>query len=212
MKRKNVLLAGVALAVAVGGILPVSAQVKSYKDIKYPTLNEIVIPHVEKVELANGMKLYLVEDHELPIINLSARVRVGSIFEPADKVGLAGITGEVMRTGGTATRTGDELDDELESLAASVETSIGETSGRAFMSVLKEDIDIGVAILADVLMNPEFREDKLDLAKVEAKSGISRRNDDPNGIVTREFGRIIYGKDSPYARIPEYDTIENISR
>ena len=93
-----------------------------------------------------------------------------------------------------------------------METNIGETSGSAFMSVLKEDLDVGLEILADVLMHPAFREEKLDLAKVQAKSAISRRNDDPNGIVSREFAKVIYGADSPYARTTEYATIDAITR
>jgi predicted Zn-dependent peptidase len=206
------LRAGLALAVALAAALPVAAQVSSYEDIKYPKLNDIRIPDIKKVELDNGMKLYLVEDSEVPLISISARIRAGSAWEPADKIGLASITGQVMRTGGTENRTGDELDDLLESLAASVETSIGETSGSAFMSVLEKDLDVGLEILADVLMHPAFAEDKIDLAKVQAKSAISRRNDDPNGIVSREFAKTIYGGSSPYARTTEYATIDAITR
>jgi len=108
-----------------------------YKDLTYPTLRDIEIPQIERVTLANGMQLFLLEDHELPLINMSAWIRAGSIYEPADKVGLANITGTVMRTGGTTSKTGDELDELLESIAASVETGIGLNSGSASMSVLR---------------------------------------------------------------------------
>ena len=213
MTVKSVLKKGLMLTAAAGLVTGVAAQVpKSYKDIEVPKLNDVKVPDVTKITLSNGLKLYLVEDPELPVISLNARIRGGSANEPADKLGLAGITGEVMRTGGTATRTGDDLDEELESLAATVETGIGQTSGSAFMSVLKEDIDVGLEILADVLTNPEFREDKIDLAKVQARSGIARRNDDPNGVVQREFRKLIYGADSPYARHTEYETIDSITR
>ena len=139
-------------------------------------------------------------------------VRTGSLYEPADKVGLASITGAVMRTGGTTSKTGDELDEILENLAASVETGIGDDSGSASVSVLKEDLDTGLSILADLLMNPAFREDKIDLEKVQHRSGISQRNDNPGAITRREFGKLIYGADSPYARTTEYDTINSITR
>lgn len=183
-----------------------------YKDLKYPPLNEIKVPPVERVVLANGMILYLVEDHELPLINLSARIGAGSIDEPADKIGLAGITGDVMRTGGTKSKSGDEIDEELESIAASVETGIGETSGFASMSVLKENVDTGLSILADLLMNPAFPQEKIDLQKVQERSGISRRNDDVNGIAFREFDKLIYGAQSVYARHSEYATIDAVTR
>jgi len=185
---------------------------KHYKELKYPKLKNIKIPEVEQVTLENGMQLFLLEDHELPLINMRAMTRVGSIYEPEDKVGLAAITGEVMRTGGTISKTGDELDEELESLAASVETGIGMKSGYAYMSVLKKDIDTGLSILADVLMNPAFREEKIQLAKVQHRSSISRRNDEVEEIASREFYKLIYGEDSVYARHTEYATIDNITR
>jgi predicted Zn-dependent peptidase len=187
-------------------------QARPYQKLRYPRLGDIEIPDVERVTLANGMQLFLVEDHELPLIDISARIRTGSIYEPADKIGLASITGTVMRTGGTTSRTGDELDEQLEQIAASVETGIGRNSGSASMSVLKEDIDTGLAILADVLMNPAFREDKIMLAKIRHRSSISRRNDNVGSIASREYRKLIYGPESVYARHTEYATIENISR
>jgi predicted Zn-dependent peptidase len=192
--------------------IPISDAQKSYKELVYPKLSEIQIPKVERAKLSNGMILYLVEDHELPLIELTALIRTGSNYEPLDKVGLARITGSVMRTGGTKSKTGDEIDEILEKIAASVETGIGQSNGSAEMSVLKEDLDTGLQIFADVLMNPEFREDKIQLAKVQLRSGIARRNDDPHSIAAREFSKLIYGADSPYARTIEYETIDNITR
>ncbi len=184
----------------------------SYKALRFPPLNQIKVPEPARVELANGMVVYLVEDHELPMITAQALVRTGSRWEPAGKTGLAAITGAVMRTGGTQSRNGDKLDEELDRLGAVVETSIGEASGNATVSVLKEDIDKGLDILADVLQHPAFPEDKIDLEKVQQREGIARRNDDPGDIANREFRRLVYGKDSPYGRIPEYATIDAISR
>ena len=188
------------------------AQNKPHEGLVYPPLNQPQPPVPDRVELDNGMIVYLLEDHELPIIDISVRIRTGSLYEPADKVGLASITGAVMRTGGTTSKTGDELDEILENLAASVETGIGDDSGSASVSVLKEDLDTGLSILADILMNPAFREDKIELEKVQHRSGIARRNDNPGGITRREFSKLIYGADSPYARTTEYDTINSITR
>jgi zinc protease len=184
----------------------------SYKELTYPALGDIRVPDVKRVELANGIQLFLLEDHELPLIRMSAMIRTGSIYEPAGKIALANITGTVMRTGGTASRTGDEIDEELEQIAASVETRIGASSGSASVSVLKEDIDTGLNILSDVLMNPVFREDKIELAKIQHRSSISRRNDNVRQIAGREFNKIIYGPQSVYARQTEYATIDNITR
>ena len=188
------------------------AQNKPHEGLVFPPLNQPQPPVPDRFELDNGMIIYLLEDHELPIIDISVLIRTGSIYESADKVGLAAITGAVMRTGGTASKTGDELDEILENLAASVETGIGDDSGSASVSVLKEDLDTGLSILADILMNPAFREDKIELEKVQHRSGIARRNDNPGGITRREFSKLIYGADSPYARTTEYDTINSITR
>jgi zinc protease len=183
-----------------------------YKELTYPALGDIRMPDVKRVTLANGMQLFLLEDHELPLINMSAMIRTGSVYEPAGKVGLADITGTVMRTGGTTTRTGDEIDEQLEQIAASVETGIGEGSGSASVSVLKEDIETGLVILADVLINPAFARDKIELAKIQHRSDISRRNDNVRQIVGREFNKIIYDPQSIYARQTEYATIDSITR
>lgn len=185
---------------------------KPHEGLVYPPLNQPQPPVPQRIELDNGIVVYLLEEDEFPIIEISVWIRTGSIYEPADKVGLAEITGAVMRTGGTTSKTGDELDEILESLAASVETGIGGDSGSASMSVLKEDLDTGLSILADILMNPAFREDKIELEKVQHRSAISRRNDNPTGITAREFRKLIYGAESPYARTTEYDTINNITR
>ncbi len=78
-----------------------AAAVPSYKDLKYPPLRPIEIPKVEKSTLPNGMRLYLLEDHELPMVHGVALVRTGNLFDPPDKIGLAQVTGQVLRTGGT---------------------------------------------------------------------------------------------------------------
>jgi len=189
-----------------------NGQQADYKSLKYPKLRDIKVPGVEQVTLSNGMRLFLLEDHELPLINISVTIRTGSVYEPAEKIGLASMTGEVMRTGGTMSKTGDELDEELESIAASVETGIGLNSGSASMSVLKQDLDKGLSILADVLMDPAFREDKIQLAKMQAHSMIARRNDSVNAVAGREFDKLIYGPRSVYARHIEHATIAGISR
>ncbi len=183
-----------------------------YKSLKYPPLNKIKSPEAVRFEMPNGIVVYLVEDHELPRITLHATVRVGSRWEPAEKAGLADITGTVMRTGGTTSENGDKLDEELDRLGASVETGIGDDSGGAFATLLKEDLDRCLNIMADILQHPAFPQDKIDLAKISERDSIARRNDNPNGIAFREFNRTLYGKDSPYARMTEYATIDAITR
>ena len=98
-------------------------------EARYPALDEIEIPKVETYTLPNGMQLYLLPDDTLPIVTGRALIRTGNLFDPPEKIGLVGVAGSVLRIGGTQSRTGDEIDQELESMAASVEAGIGETSG-----------------------------------------------------------------------------------
>lgn len=189
-----------------------TAAAKHYTELQLPPLPEIKLPKYERFVLQNGMVVYLMEDHELPLVGGTALVRTGSRLEPADKVGLADFTGEVMRTGGTKKHSGDELNELLEQRAASVETGIGDTSGSASFEALTEDLETVFGLFTEVLREPVFAQEKLDLAKTQEKGSIARRNDNPNSIASREFRKLIYGKDSPYARTTEYATIDKISR
>ncbi|MBV5260291.1 insulinase family protein [Synechococcus moorigangaii CMS01] len=185
---------------------------KDYNELEFPPLPEITLPDYERYTLDNGMVVYLMEDHSLPLVGGSMIIRTGSRLEPADKVGLAGITGTVMRSGGTLKHPADTLNNLLEQRAASIETSIGEGSGSASFSALKEDFDLVFDLFAEVLQQPAFPQDKLDLAKRQTAGSISRRNDEPDAIASREFDKLIYGADSPYARTVEYNTLDNIER
>jgi zinc protease len=194
-----------------GGSRPIPT-VPAVKDLRFPPLKPVQIPHVDTFTLPNGMKLYLLEDHELPVVDGTALIRTGNLFDPAEKVGLASITGMVIRSGGTRTKSGDQLDEELENIAASVESRIDETSGTVSFSALKENTDEVLAAFHDVLTEPEFRQDKVDLAKSQIRAGIARRNDDAHGVAQREFARMVYGPNTPYGWQIEYATIDRVSR
>ena len=179
---------------------------------RFPSLRPVEVPEVASYTLANGMELYLLEDRTLPQISGAATIRVGNLFDPADKIGRAGITGSVWRLGGTKSMTGEQIDEALEAMAASVETAIGETSGSVSFWTLTENLDSVLEIFADVLRQPEFRQDKLDLTLQQARGAIARRNDDASGIASREFRNLIYGGDTPYGWRIEYEHLDAITR
>lgn len=212
--RRHILLPGLLLALLMLAVTAPAQDEETIKEIRsnFPDLNEIRIPDVEKITLDNGMKLYLLEDKSLPIFNASVRINCGSYLEPADRIGLATICGTVMRTGGTEKYSGDELDEILEGIGASVETSIDTDHGSAYVNCLSEYTDLGLEVLAEVLRRPVFDGDKIELAKVDQRTAISRRNDEVGEVARREFRKLVYGADSPYARHPEYVTIDAISR
>ena len=179
----------------------------SWKQIPIPPLPAFKPPQPRRVELANGMVIFLQEDHELPLIDGTARIRGGSVNEPAGKIGLVDIYGEVWRTGGTKSQNGDQLDDFLEVRAAKVETGGGPDSTTIGFSCLKGDLDDVFKVFVDVLQNPEFRAEKIDIAQKGEYDTISRRNDEASEIAGREAVKLAYGRDNPYARIPEYATV-----
>jgi predicted Zn-dependent peptidase len=189
-----------------------AVQSGAVEDLEFPKLNKLEIPDVERITLDNGLRLYLVEDKRLPIFRMSVRINGGAYLEPANKVGLVDVMGEVLRTGGSAKWTGDELDELLEGIGGSVESYGGTTNCGASVRVLSEYRDLGLEVLADILRNPVFDPDKIELASVGQRSAISRRNDDPQGLAQREFRALIYGAESPYARHTEYATIDAIKR
>ena len=189
-----------------------AAQVTSVQEIKTPPLRKFETVQPKRIALPNGMVIFLQEDHELPLIKGRATIRGGSRDVPAEKTGLMGIYGGSWRTGGTASRTGDQLDEFLDARAARVETSGGLDSTTVALDVLKQDFDTVFPIWVELLRKPEFRQDKIDLAKTQANTGISRRNDDPGSILGREIQKLGYGADSPYARQSEYATIASITR
>jgi zinc protease len=213
MKMRLISLLIILAAAVIFAPLPRAAsQAKSWQQIPIAPLPAFHPQQPKRIELSNGMVIFLQEDHELPLIEASARIRGGSRDEPAAKVGLVSIFGDVWRTGGTKTQTGDQLDDYLEARAAKVETGPGPDSTSISLSCLKGDFDDVFKAFVDLLQNPEFRADKLDLAQKQMDDAISRRNDEAGGIAARESTRLAYGADNPYAREPEYSTIAAITR
>ena len=213
LRRNRGLLAFALLSVALfGKVSPANAQATDWKKITIPTLPAFHPAEPKRVELPNGMVIFLQEDHELPLIDGSIRIRGGSRSEPASKVGLVDLYGEVWRTGGTKSLTGDQMDDFLEARAAKVESDGTIDSTTMGWSCLKADFDDVFKLVVDLLQNPEFRDDKLDLAEKSLEEIIARRNDNPASIAGRESVKLAYGANNPYVRQAEYATVRAVKR
>ncbi len=185
---------------------------RHYTELQFPPAPEVKIPPYTQFELSNGLKIYLMEDHELPLVSGQIVIFTGDRLEPADKTGLAGIVGEVMRSGGTINHPAEVLNQFLEQRAASVESSINTTAGSTSFSSLTEDLTDVFGLFAEVLRQPVFPAERIELTKNQLRGAIARRNDDPSSITGREFQKLIYGADSPYARTVEYTTLDKISQ
>jgi zinc protease len=212
MKRISLLLLGFAFVTGLGFHASPAAAQTGWQQINIPPLPPFHPQEPHRFVLSNGMVIFLQEDHELPLIDGVARIRGGSRSEPADKIGLVDIYGEVWRTGGTKSQTGDQLDDYLEIRAAKVETNSTADSTTISWSCLKADFDDVFKAFDDLLREPEFRSDKVDLVQKEYFDAISRRNDNVDEIVGRESAKLAYGAQNPYARVAEYKTVAAVTR
>src|SRR2546430_12733371 len=159
---KRIALSLILLAATMmSALLPQAAsQAANWQDITIPPLPAFHPQQPKRIQLSNGMVIFLQEDHELPLIDGTARIRGGSRNEPASKVGLIDLYGEVWRTGGTKSQSGDQLDDFLEVRAAKVETGGGPDSTSINWSCLKGDFDDVFKAFFDLLQRPEVRPDK----------------------------------------------------
>ncbi len=184
-----------------------SSASEPWKKIPIPPLHDFKPEQPKKIVLDNGLQIFLQPDHELPFINGSFILRGGERDERADKVGLVNLYGEVWRTSGTAKQNGDVLDDLLAAKAASVETNGSEATTSLRWSSFKQDFDQVFGIADDLLLHPDFKAAKLELAKRGDYASIARRNDDASSIASREAIKVAYGKESPYARQEEYATV-----
>ena len=173
---------------------------------------EFTPPEPDRVVFENGMVVYLLEDHELPLVSMTTTMRTGGWLDPVDKIGLASLTGSVMRTGGGGGLSAEQVDEELEQFAGGLGISIGRQSGSASLDVLSKDLKRGLQIFAGLIRTPAFEPARLELTKLQAIEGIRRRQDNPGAIVGREFVKLLYGEDHPTARESNIKSITRITR
>jgi zinc protease len=178
------------------------------KELEIPPI-EFEIPEVDTLEFDCGLRGYLIEDRTIPLINMIVMYRTG--FPPEDKVGLDEITGWAIRNGGSLNYSKDVIDDELEFVGASIESNAGNQTGEIRASFLTKDTELVLDILADIILNPAFDADKIELQKQNTIEAIRRKADDPKALGGREFAKIVYG-DHPLAWEPTPTTVSNITR
>jgi len=213
MRSEVARLLGVVVLLLVSGSVAYSADLEG-EDPRTMTFEPVEFspPEPERVVLDNGLVVYLLEDHELPLVTITATMRTGSWLDPADKVGLAAMTGAVMRAGGGGGLSAEQVDAELDQFAGDVHIGIGRQSGSASLDVLSKDLDRGLEIFAGLIRSPAFEPARLELAKLQAIESIRRRQDSPGSIVSREFSKALYGADHPTARESSVDSIKRLTR
>lgn len=206
----RIALACAALVALIPAVLS-AQQAKPWEQIPTPKLHDFKPHQPTRIELKNGIVIFLQEDHELPFVSGSVSIPGGSREEEAAQAGLVALYGEAWRTSGTAKMSGDALDDLLAAKAASIETGGDIDSTALSWNSLKGDADQVFKLAMDLLFHPKFDANRLDLAKQQVATGIMRRNDDEGEIAEREAEKLAYGANSPYARQPELSTIMRVS-
>jgi len=213
MPRHHTKWAAVAL---IGFVAPLLAEpsIPSHPDkLEYPKL-DYKIPAASQFRevLPNGMVVYIVEDRMLPTFDLNVSLAAASAFDPPDKTGLASITGEEMRDGGTQDLSPEELDEKLDFLAARLSSGFGETTGSVDLSLLSKDIDAGLDLLISMMRYPRFDEKRFQLAKERRLQNLKRRNDSTTAIESSEFDFLMNGEAHFSNRYPTPDTTNAITR
>ncbi|MGB9004492.1 MAG: pitrilysin family protein [Candidatus Aminicenantales bacterium] len=188
------------------------AQAQKPSDLKYPPLQyEPPDPKAFRVELANKLRGYFQEDHSLPLVNISAFINFGGLYVAKDKKGLDNVLGETLIKGGTKAREGSAIEERIDFLGGSLNFFVEERTSTLSLSLLGRDLDEGLALFFDVLMNAEFREAALNLAKARLVEQLRQENDQPAGVLSREYERLIYG-DHPLTWQPTQKTYGNVTR
>lgn len=207
---RNLIIIFVTLLTFANAVCAGAAPLPDPRRLTFPPL-VFQVPGAERAVLENGMVVYLLEDHELPLISMQAYIGTGSVYEPADKTGLAGLTGSVLRSGGTAAVPAEALDEELEFMASSIEAGIGTDSGSLSMTSLKKNFDRTLELYAQIMTAPAFREDRFIQARNRLVEAIRRQNDDPKEVGDRELSKAIY-QGHPLGRYPTIESVGRIGR
>lgn len=208
MKRLIILIC--LLLTSIAPALAADLQLQNPRTMKFPELN-FQIPKAERVVLECGMPVYLLRDTELPIINMTAMVRTGSVYEPAAKSGLSSMVGTVMRSGGAGGADPDKMDDELEFMASAVESKVGSNMGTVSLTSLKKNFSRTLQIFTDVMLRPDFSGKRVEIARSQVVENLRRQNDDPKEIADREIIRAIYAG-HPLGGVPTFASISSITR
>jgi zinc protease len=187
------------------------AQAKHPSELKYPALKyEPPDPKAFRTVYAGGLRAYVQEDHSLPLFNITAIINGGELYIPKDKTGLGRVLGDQLIKGGTAAKEGSVIEDRIDFIGGTLTFMVGERTSTLSLSVLAKDLDEGLATFFDVLRNPAFREDPLKLAKARFVEQLRQANDQPNGVLSREYEKLLYG-DNAVTWQPTKATYEGVT-
>lgn len=174
----------------------------------------VALPSAEGrvVQLDAGPLVFLAEDHTLPLVEIAVALRVGSFLDPPGRVGLASLTGALVRRAGTTEIEAAELDVRIDHLGARLGSFAGITRGGASLSAPTWVLDEALDLFVEILREPGFQMEQLQAAKDNLRESMLRRNEDPLEILEREWEWLVYG-DRHFSTLPlTLDSVEAITR
>jgi zinc protease len=180
------------------------------EQLSYPPL-AFQVPAVVQSTLANGVRLYLREDSELPLVQVTAMIGSGALAAPPGLAGFDDLFATTLRTGGTMMLAPAAVEARLDQLAATLACSMGPYTTQLDLSLRHDDLREGLTILADLLRRPAFAADKLELARRQALEAVRRQNDDPGAIAERLLLAALY-PGHPLGESPTATTLQAIGR
>lgn len=207
-------LLAAALALAASAPLASAVDLSQYdpKKIVTPPIGKVTVPTPERLVLKNGVVVYLLENHDLPVVGGTAYFPTSPDLLPRERAGLFTLTGEALRTGGSVPHSGDWLDDRLSSIGATIGANLSPTLATTNFHCLSENTAEVVGLWAEMLRQPAYPDDKIELAKVGIRRSIASRNDEMIPMLVRTANVAVYGKNSPWSAQAEYATVEPIAK
>ncbi|MBZ0112180.1 MAG: insulinase family protein [Thermoanaerobaculia bacterium] len=184
---------GVLALVSTAGAAEVA---KHPRDLKFGPLDfEVPDATAARHELSNGVPVYVVEDHALPLVDINLTFRAGAFLDDESNPGVASLTGTLLRQGGTQSISAEDFDERVDFLAANISSGSGDTSSSASLDCLSTVLDPSLDLFFDMLMSPGFDADRLQVVKSSALEQMKQRNDDPRSIAGREWQWLLFGED-----------------
>ena len=177
---------------------------------EFAPLPPLKLPKYKKFVLSNGLRVIVMEDHQAPLLRGTLLVKGGQRASPDDRLGVATLSSQLQREGGSVQHPDQSLDRALEDLAAAIEGGAGSDTLSLGFQCLKEDSNEVMQLFAEVLTSPALPKARLDVLKRQAINYLDHKNDNPNAIPARELAKLIYGKNSVYAREATQDSVERI--
>ena len=141
----------------------------------------VKVPAVQEKKLANGLTVAVVERNSVPLVTINLLVRSGASSEAANKAGLADITASML-TKGTTTKSATQIAEAVEFLGGSINSGAGWNSSFVSITVTSDKVDQAMAILSDVVLNPQFDEKELDLLKSQTLDGLTYNLKQPSSL------------------------------